>query len=147
MRNDCWIFDIDGTLANGSHRKHWVNSKPKNWNAWYASAHLDTPYWDIIDFMNVARSKGLRVVISTGRSEEYREDTMRWFRNYGIHCERMYMRPTGDYRDDSVVKKEMLDQMRVDGYNPLLVFDDRDRVVKMWRENGIRCLQVQEGNF
>jgi hypothetical protein len=57
------------------------------------------------------------------------------------------MRKKGDYRDDSIVKKELLDQIRKDGYNPLLAFDDRDRVVKAWRECGIRCLQVAEGNF
>ena len=147
MVRDSWVFDIDGTLANTEHRKHWVSSKPKNWNAWYSAAYLDKPHVDIIDFMNVGRDKGMRILISTGRSEEYREDTNKWFRNYGIHYEKMYMRPTGDYRDDSVVKKEMLDQMRLDKYLPILVFDDRDRVVKMWRENGIRCLQVQDGNF
>ena len=59
----------------------------------------------------------------------------------------MLMRRTKDYRSDDIVKKEMLDEMRAIGYNPTLVFDDRDRVVKMWRENGLRCFQVAEGDF
>jgi hypothetical protein len=29
----------------------------------------------------------------------------------------------------------------------LCVFDDRDKVVKMWRENGINCFQVAPGDF
>jgi hypothetical protein len=41
----------------------------------------------------------------------------------------------------------MLDKIRLDGYNPTLVFDDRSRVVEMWRKNGIKCFQVAEGNF
>lgn len=147
MVRDCWIFDIDGTLSDPSHRKHWIASKPRNWPAWNAAMGLDKPQWDIISFMSVARAMGLSVVISTGREETHRDVTDKWFRNYGITYDKMYMRKAKDYRDDGIVKKEMLDQMRLDKYLPTLVFDDRDRVVKMWRENGIRCLQVQEGNF
>ena len=147
MVHDCWIFDIDGTLSDPSHRKHWIASKPRNWPAWNAAMGLDKPQWDIISFMSVARVMGLSVVISTGREETHRDVTDKWFRNYGITYDKMYMRKAKDYRGDDIIKKEMLDQMRLDKYLPTLVFDDRDRVVKMWRENGIRCLQVQEDNF
>ena len=27
------ICDIDGTVADCSHRLHWIQSKPKNWKA------------------------------------------------------------------------------------------------------------------
>ena len=30
---------------------------------------------------------------------------------------------------------------------PTLVFDDRDRVVAVWRKHGIRCCQVAPGDF
>ena len=147
MVRDCWIFDIDGTLSDPSHRKHWIASKPRNWAAWNAGMSLDKPQWDVISFMGMARWRRIPVVISTGREETHRDVTDKWFLNYGITYDKMYMRKTKDYRGDDVIKKEMLDQMRLDGYNPLLVFDDRDRVVKMWRDNGLRCFQVQEGNF
>ena len=57
------------------------------------------------------------------------------------------MRSTKDNRPDDIVKKELLDKMREEGYNPILVFDDRDSVVKMWRENGIPTFQVNYGDF
>ena len=44
------------------------------------------------------------------------------------------MRKNRDYRPDTIVKKEMYDQMLVDGYKPTLVFDDRPSVLRMWRE-------------
>ena len=59
----------------------------------------------------------------------------------------LFMRKAGDRRDDSVIKKEMLVQLRIAGFNPVMVFEDRDRVVKMWRENGVRCMQVANGDF
>lgn len=57
------------------------------------------------------------------------------------------MRTAGDYRDDSIVKLELYHEMCDDGYDPYMVFDDRDRVVSMWRELGVRCMQVDYGNF
>jgi hypothetical protein len=60
---------------------------------------------------------------------------------------RLWMRPAGDYRDDSIIKSELLDQILAAGYKPELVFDDRDRVVSMWREREIPCFQVAPGNF
>jgi hypothetical protein len=29
----------------------------------------------------------------------------------------------------------------------MCTFDDRDKVVKMWRDNGIICFQVAPGDF
>ena len=54
----------------------------------------------------------------------------------------LYMRSENDYRPDHEVKSALLDQMRIDGFDPKLVFDDRASVVKMWRVRGLRCLQV-----
>jgi hypothetical protein len=57
------------------------------------------------------------------------------------------MRPYLDRRDDDIIKFELYEQMLADGYEPVLVFEDRDRVVKMWRSMGIKCLQVEPGDF
>jgi hypothetical protein len=55
------------------------------------------------------------------------------------------MRKIGDFRPDEVLKKEWLDEVGPE--NIKMIFDDRDKVVKMWRDNGITCLQVAPGNF
>ena len=51
------------------------------------------------------------------------------------------------FRSDDIVKFELLEQILEFGYEPILVLDDRDRVVKMWRAAGLRCLQVAPGDF
>jgi hypothetical protein len=138
---------MDGTLANSDHRKKWVMQKPKNWPAWNAGMAHDPPHMDIVQFAHIADERNIAVVICSGREDAYRDVTEKWLQKYNVPFVKTYMRKKGDYRDDSIVKKELLDQIRKDGYNPLLAFDDRDRVVKAWRECGIRCLQVAEGNF
>jgi phosphoserine phosphatase len=49
-------------------------------------------------------------------------------------------------RKDSIVKYEILQEIVKEYFIPF-VFDDRDQVVRMWREAGLRCLQVASGNF
>ena len=56
------------------------------------------------------------------------------------------MRPKDDYRKDNIIKKEILDKIRSQ-YNVLFAYDDRNQVVDMLRENGIKVFQVEDGNF
>lgn len=58
------------------------------------------------------------------------------------------MRQAGDYTADDVLKKQWLDAMLIDDRRRLVaVFDDRDRVVQMWRNAGVTCFQVASGEF
>lgn len=57
------------------------------------------------------------------------------------------MRRNGSFVPDDKLKKLWLDDLINDGYDIMCVFDDRDKVVKMWRENGIACFQVNYGSF
>lgn len=52
------------------------------------------------------------------------------------------MRHLNDHRPDDVVKEEMLQQLRAEGKDILFVIDDRQKVVDMWRRNGLICLQM-----
>ena len=54
----------------------------------------------------------------------------------------LYMRPKGDYRKDFMVKRDLYKRMIVDGFNPVLVFEDKITVVEMWKEMGLKCLRV-----
>lgn len=144
------LCDIDGTLANPEHRLHYLKIRPKNWKAFIDEASTDTAYEDIVWLMKTLHGCGNTILIVTARSEDEREKTTEWLDNVaglsGIY-EKMYMRETGDYRDDSIVKTEILVKIYEDGYTAYMVFDDRDRVVETWRKLGIRCLQVKPGDY
>ena len=56
-------------------------------------------------------------------------------------------RSDGDRRPDVVVKKEILYELKKDGWDPWLCLDDRNAVVAMWRREGVTCLQVADGDF
>ena len=67
-----------------------------------------------------------------------------WLQQHGLDNIPLKMRPSGDYQSDVYLKRFWLSQL---DKNPTLVFDDRDSVVQMWRDNGIVCCQVAPGGF
>lgn len=141
------FVDIDGTVADGSHRIHFINTKPKNWPAYEKSQHLDTPIQWVIDIVNEFYNKGTTVVFVSGRSDRNKQKTVDWLAKHKVQYGLLRMRKDGDYRSDDIVKKEILDELTTMGLYPDLVLDDRDRVVAMWRENNIKVIQVAEGDF
>jgi FMN phosphatase YigB (HAD superfamily) len=141
------VFDIDGTLANIEHRREHVQNGRRNWKKFNEKMVDDTPYADIV-WLFQTLDRDCIMVIASGRGEEDREKTENWLNAHSIHCDKLYMRPAKDNRKDSIIKKEILDQIVKDyGVKPFMVFDDRNQVVDMWRENGIRCCQVAPGDF
>jgi len=146
------IVDLDGTLCNIDHRLHWVKSKPTNWKAFFAGVPDDEVVEPIKQLINYAygTEEGAQILLCSGRNEETRQDTETWLTKHHICYTELLMRPKKDYREDSIVKKEMLDKLREMGYNPTIAIDDRNRVVDMWRENGLICLHCidwRKGDF
>lgn len=142
------VFDIDGTIANIEHRRGYVASRPKNWPAFQAGIPNDTPYEDIVWLLNaVAAQPDVRVILCSARSEDDRAVTETWLRDHNIGYHQLYMRASRDYRRDSVVKIELLQQIRADHGAPWLWIDDRNQVVDAIRSQGVRVLQVAPGDF
>ena len=145
----CYIFDIDGTIADLTHRRHHVATKPKNWPAFHAGCVDDKPIDHIRTLLgHIREGTTAPIIYVSGRNEAQRENTEQWIELHGFPLAfHLYMRADGDFRDDSIVKLELLQRLRADGFEPIMAFDDRDRVVKMWRDNGVPCAQVAPGDF
>lgn len=140
-RNKCIIFDIDGTLASCEHRRHFVSGKAKNWKEFNARMGDDTPIEQTIWLNDLVSRFDYPVFITTGRADDMRKVTESWLTHHRVQYDRMFMRHAGDYRQDAIVKREILDQIRALGYEPWLIFDDRPCVVDMWRKEGLFVLQ------
>lgn len=144
------IFDIDGTICDVEHRRRHLEGARKDWKAFNAEMHLDTPRAEIIHLAHTLERGGATIILATGREEVYREATRKWMADHGdlgLALAPLYMRPAKDYRSDVIVKREMLDAIRADGFMPTIAIDDRSSVVAMWREAGLVCLQCAEGDF
>ena len=142
------IFDVDGTLMNIDHRRHHVEQRPKDWKAFRKDMIYDTPNKDVVMMAKLLQEAGHRIIISTGRLEEDKELTLKQLKDAGVNYSLALFRGMWEqYHSDSEVKEGMLADMKKLGFNPTMAFDDRDRVVDMWRANGLRVFQVDKGNF
>lgn len=139
------IVDIDGTLADCRHRLHHVLPGAKrNWEAFFSEMDEDPLIWQVAEVVRHLAIES-RIVLCSGRPENYRGITEAWLDRNGVQRDALYMRPAGDTRPDHVVKAQILDGIKADGYEPFIVIDDRQSVVDMWRENGLVCLQAAPG--
>jgi predicted kinase len=144
---DCYIFDIDGTLADIEHRRKYVQVKPKDWNSFYAGVKDDHVNFPVATTMRLL-SYSVPIILVSGRRSETRKDTETWlFENRLDDYFALFMRGFNDFRDDTIVKQEIYEKYIKPYWNVLAVFDDRSSVVKMWRDNGLACFQVAEGDF
>ena len=140
------VFDIDGTVADVAHRLHWIETKPKNWPAFYGGIPHDP---EIEPLANLARelAKEHTLVYCTGRDEKYRASTKAWLAEHGMTHQGLYMRPDHDHRIDSEVKHDLVQRIWSEHGRPDLVFEDRQRNVDMFRSLGLICLQVAKGDY
>lgn len=131
------IFDIDGTLSHVNGKRDYFD-----WN------RVDRDDLDLIvfDAYRVYRDAGYKIFVVTGRSEEAREKTELWLSVYGITYEKLLMRKADDFRPDNTVKMEIFNHYIKGKYNVQVIFDDRQKVVDMWRELGLKVFQVAKSD-
>ena len=144
-----YLFDLDGTLADLGHRLDLIQQEPADWNAFYMACGDDAPIWEVITVARALYESGHKLPIVSGRSEICRLITVAWLNKYRVPNSGVYMREAGDYREDNVVKSELLDRVIADNPNLKLggAFEDRQQVVDMYRARGLRVFQVAPGKF
>ena len=172
------IFDLDGTLADCSHRQHFVDAlkltypwkvksninntkydawcektgdrwKP-DWLSFHESCSEDKPIFPVIQLFWALREEGHQIEIWSGRCNSVRQKTIDWLEQHIDDYENwdkvLKMRPIGDYTPDDQLKERWLDEAITEGKTISCVFDDRPKVVRMWRKKGIFVFDVYQGN-
>ncbi len=128
-----------------------------DWRTFFAACINDEPNVPVIRTLNALRSGGAEIWIWTGRSDEVRTQTIDWLKHHGVlplfrlspaAPEAFLMRKAGDHQNDDTLKFGWLAEVEPPEYKRLAgVFEDRTRVVNMWRKAGIPCFQVAAGDF
>lgn len=137
-KQDAVIFDIDGTLAIMNGRSPYDKTK-------YLEDLPNTPIVELAKLYDKHTTH--KILVVSGRDDDKKDDTRMWLKTYGIGFDELHMRKTGDVRNDALIKKEILENEILPHYNVVAVYDDRNRVVDMWRAHGLLCLQVAPGDF
>lgn len=135
---DAVMCDIDGTLAINLNRNPYDFSRCEQ-------DGLNTSVRDALAAFQ--KANGDRIVLLSGRGEEFRAQTESWLTAHAVPCDELWMRPASDMRRDDVVKAELFDAHVRHRFNVRVCLDDRDRCIKLWRNIGLPTWQVNYGNF
>jgi len=144
------VFDIDGTLADISHRIQFAQAK--EWDEFHSRCLDDLVFQNVADLM-LSLWMNFEIVLLTGRPEKYRGVTEQWLRLAKIDsfCDDLIMRPDDNYEPDAQMKISALESKfgkKQDVLsNVLAVFDDRESVVEGLRNYGLTVLQPAPGGY
>lgn len=159
-----YIFDLDGTLALIDHRGHLIADKNnQRWDEFYKACVDDKPNMPVFKILNSLKSisysgadtpiDGADIIIFSGRSSLVYCETVDWLKNFVDHphvpiLTTIKMRPLFNSIPDQILKNKWYDELPQHDKDRLVcVFDDRQKVVDMWRSIGVTCLQVAKGDF
>lgn len=132
------IVDIDGTVAT------MIDRSPYDWKR----VGEDGPVQTVLDMVYALEEQGYIILFTSGRDGSCVEETVEWIlRHYVGDNWRLEMREANDNRPDWIIKAEIFDREYRDKYNVRMVIDDRDQVVRMWRQLGLTVAQVAPGDF
>lgn len=143
VERDVVVCDIDGTIADIKHRLHYVKGEKKDWKGFFGEMDKDTVRTDVFEILEKHRANGADVIFVTARPEDYKEVTVEWLlKNKLLRDDTlMFMRRSGDTRDDTIVKKQIYDKYLAN-MNIIQVIDDRPKVIRMWMQEGLPVLDV-----
>ena len=133
--------DLDGTLADCSHRLHFAKGETKDWKKFFEGIPEDSVRNEVAVQVDEYRQAGHPIILVSARPEDHRETTEAWLRRYSIKYDTLLMRRSGDMRDDVETKQEIYDKY-LKKYKVEVWFDDRPKVIRMLRENGINVVDV-----
>ncbi|NHC47019.1 hypothetical protein G9H72_17360 [Motilibacter sp. K478] len=133
-------MDIDGVLADVRHRLHHLESRPKDWDAFFAAAPADGL---LAEGAAVAATLAAdhKIVYLSGRPASCRADTLAWLRAHGLPPGRVVLRSMRDRRPARAVKVERLRELARTA--PVrMVVDDDEAVVDAVRAAGFPVLHA-----
>jgi hypothetical protein len=133
------IFDVDGTLADVSNlRREWLHSEDHkmDFQGFHASSVDAPPIPWVCEAASQGHTRGLTVVIVTGRASRWRHHTAWWLALNKVPSDALLMRADDDNRPDATVKTAMLNQIQL-SWNPIWVFDDNPCTIPVWQGAGI----------
>ena len=145
------LFDIDGTLSDVKHRRHFVEKEKHDWNSFFSEIPNDKSIKPLVDLARILiKHDEKAILLVTGRPEKTRSITEEWLLKHKLILDfssRLFMRKDNDWREDHVVKHDILKDIRTSGYEPVLIFDDRQSVINMWSDEGICTAKIVTGNL
>ena len=140
------VFDIDGVLADCSHRLKYIQGEDKDYDSFYSYDEIlkDKPILNLDKILlniQCAESSDIDIRFITARNIKSITATAEWLEKYfSIMVEEgdILMRPEKDWRPAYQVKEDLIEK-HIGFENILFAFDDDDKVNEMYKKHGVMC--------
>ncbi len=132
--SDLAVFDIDGVLADVTHRLHHLQARPQRWERFFTEADRDPLLDEGAERLRAALGER-DVVYLTGRPERTRRLTERWLAAHDLPTGPLIMREDDDHRPARYMKREVLRKLATTR-EIVSVLDDDPSVVDLLADDG-----------
>ena len=141
------LVDVDGVIADGWHRQHFLQNGQRDWKNFFANAFGDTPI-DGSVALTRQFDADTTVVLLTARPHNLHTITVDWVREHGHRWDLLIMRHRSDGGLSSPkFKQRSVTELRERGFDPQLAIDDDQRNIDMFRGEAIPSLYLHSGYY
>jgi hypothetical protein len=135
------VIDLDGVIADVRHRLRFLESKPKDWDSFFARIPDDPVLAEgraVVDRLAADHE----IVYLTGRPESTRRQTEAWLERNVLPRAELIMRRAGDRRPARIAKPALLRSYASRGRTIGVVVDDDVAVCEAMEQDGWPVLRA-----
>ncbi len=140
------IFDLDGTLCECEHRVHYMRERPKRREEFHSACIFDGVVAAVKALIDMAETSGIKVILLSARPIRFKALTEEWLTKNAIYYDQLILSSYPELSDPEY-KIKMYRELIEPFYDVIFAIDDRDTVVRMWRDNGVTCLDIANNHF
>lgn len=140
------VFDLDGVLSDAASRQHYLEYPARDWDAFF-EACADDPLIEEVARLLELLDPSLVIVLLTGRPARVQPQTLAWLARYRLRWDLLVMRDFGDYRAARDFKRRSVRELREEGFELVLSFEDDRRNVDMFRDEGVPSVYIHSGYY
>lgn len=125
------IFDLDGTLADNTHRLHLIKGEEKKWREYLGKVKQDELIGPTKELLEEV-SEDYEIIILTARSNEARDETIEWLNEKDVKFDKLIMLDEGRWNiPDAEFKEEEVLELE----DVKIAVDDKESVCKMFKKH------------
>ena len=140
------VFDLDGVLSDATRRQHYLEWPRRDWETFFAECGEDELIAEVARVLECL-DDGLRIVLLTARPIRVQAQTLAWLQRYELRWDLLVMRDWGDYMAAPSFKRLTVHELRDYGFELRLAFEDDQRNVDMFHDEGVPCVYIHSGYY
>jgi len=138
------VFDLDGVLSDATRRQHYLEWPRRDWETFFEECGEDALIAEVARVLECLDDE-LRVVLLTARPIRVQHQTLGWLKRYDLRWDLLVMRDWGDYMAAPSFKRLTVHELRDYGFDLRLAFEDDQRNVDMFHDEGVPCVYIHSG--